>query len=175
MFVEIDEAWRNCVVWVWAGKTWKRHHQWVGIVGFVVAAVVAVAAVAVAAVVTSIIVVVMWGFVFVCVVNELNHDGRAFLVDRKKMRVKSNTEFSVTNSPGAIDAGAVFCNMGLYLVCCFDCDRDERRIVVVEQCCVVIVNDEFAISWCVVQHNQCTVVTGIGSIIADLYSVAVLS
>ena len=91
-----------------AGKTWKRHHQWVGIVGFV--------AVAVAAVVTSIIVVVMWGFVFVCVINELNHDGRAFLVDRKKMRVKSNTEFSVTNSPGAIDAGAVFCNMGLYLV-----------------------------------------------------------
>lgn len=87
-----------------AGKTWKRHHQRVGIVGFiVVAAVVAVA-------VASIIVVVTWGFVFVCVVNELNHNRRAFLVDRKKIQVKSNAEPSVTNSPGAIDAGAVFCD-----------------------------------------------------------------
>ena len=55
---------------------------------------------------------------------------------------------------------------------------------------MVMVNDGFAVSWCVVQHEctwddvihdffffvwyQRTIVTGIGSIIADLYSVAVL-
>lgn len=30
------------------------------------------------------------------------------------MHVKLNADLSVTNSPGAIDAGAVFCSMGLY-------------------------------------------------------------
>lgn len=71
------------------------------------------------------------------------------------MHVKLNADLSVTNSPGAIGGRGCVLWYWFVLVCCFDGDGDERCIVVVEQCCVVVINDEFAVSWCVVQH-ECT-------------------